>query len=157
MEKVIENIEKNMTKKVIAKIGKIEIETIKNNLYYANILYYLFPLIEKTFLEIVKLNPYASPEVNKQGTYRTMQSIFDDKLTMNMFKDCDEEAIDLLISIYEKDGFRNKVMHGQQPQIEYDFILDCVCLFSYLVEMLNLMSTVEIKEVFLCKYYHIQN
>lgn len=157
MREIIENIEKNMTEKVVNRIGKVDVDSIENNLKNANILYYLFPLIERTFLEIVKIYPYASPEVNKQGTYRTMQSIFDDKLTMSMFKDCDEEVISFLISIYKKDGIRNKVMHGEQPLIKYEFILDCVNLFSYLVELLNLLSSEEPCQKFLCKYFPIKD
>lgn len=156
MREIIENIKKNMTEKVVNRIGRIDVNSIENNLKNANILYYLFPLIERTFLEIVKIFPYASPEVNIQGTYRTMQSIFDDKLTMSVFKNCDEEAISFLISIYKKDGIRNKVMHGERPLIKYEFILDCVNLLSYLVEILNLLSSEEPCERLLCKYFSIQ-
>ncbi len=92
----------------IKKIGKIDLEVIKDDSFYS--LYYKFPLIERIILEIYKAIPGANIEMYEQGTMKTINSI------INNNPDIDILLPDLknLISNYfseDDDAPRNIIFH----------------------------------------------
>ena len=92
----------------IKKIGKIDLEAIKDDSFYS--LYYKFPLIERIILEIYKAIPGANIEMYEQGTMKTINSI------INNNPDIDILLPDLknLISNYfseDDDASRNIIFH----------------------------------------------
>ena len=62
-------LENNIT---IDKIGKIDLDVIKDNSFYS--LYYKFPLIERIILEIYKVIPGSNVEMYEQGKMKTINS-----------------------------------------------------------------------------------
>lgn len=130
----------------IKKIGKIDLEAIKDDSFYS--LYYKFPLIERIILEIYKAIPEANIEMYDQGTMKTINSI------INNNPDIDILLPDLnnLISNYfseDDDVPRNIIFHPAfddkiQVTVNFEEI-------NYIIaSLLGLLKHV-------CKEYEISN
>lgn len=93
-------------------IGQIDYEILDSNDF--ELLYYLFPLIEKMIIDILKYNVDSDIEIYTQGTYRTLDSVIakDDNK-----KHFDDEIIYLLKKYYGKNGLRNKLFHYRGDKI----------------------------------------
>lgn len=77
---------------------------------YQNIevLYYLFPLIEKTVVDYLKLEPEANIEIFEQGTYRTLNSIVQDPKNRELLG---HKVAEKIVKYYDTNGLRNKFLH----------------------------------------------
>lgn len=87
-------------------VGIIDINIFQSS--DANSLYYFFPLIEKTVLEILKFKNDTDVEVINQGNYRTLYSLIVIPKNSKFFS---KEVIRDLYFYFEEDGLRNKLMH----------------------------------------------
>ena len=83
-------------------------------------LYYLFPLIERIVVEILKYKPDTDIEFSKQGTYRTLNSILSVDKNAKYF---DKDLVALIKQYYSEDGLRNQMLHFRgQDNIEISFV-----------------------------------
>lgn len=92
----------------IKKIGKIDLEAIKDDSFYS--LYYKFPLIERIILEIYKAIPGANIEMYEQGTMKTINSIINNNPDIDILL----PNLKNLISNYfseDDDAPRNIIFH----------------------------------------------
>ncbi len=145
MKQILNNIRSNYTELVKNKIGYVDINSLENCQKNPQMLLYLFPLIEKTFIEVVKYNPVASPEVQTQGTYRTMLSLLEDPTSMLIFNKAPEGLLEFLKEIYSENGLRNKVIHHQKVYFKIDIIEALIEVFSILITYLNILEDTDIK------------
>ncbi|MDY0277952.1 MAG: hypothetical protein RBQ97_07695 [Acholeplasma sp.] len=106
MQTVEEKIKKLNSIGLTEYVGVIDIGIFLSS--DANILYYLFPLIEKTVLEILKFKYDTDVEVINQGKYRTLNSLIEIPKNRRHFS---ETVIKDLCIYFEDDGLRNKLMH----------------------------------------------
>lgn len=92
----------------ISKIGKIDMEVIRDESYYS--LYYKFPLIERLVLEIYKSVPGTNIEKYEQGIMKTINSIIRNNHSFELIPDYLIEKINFYFN--EKDDSpRNVVFH----------------------------------------------
>lgn len=87
-------------------IGIIDVKMFESR--DANSLYYLFPLIERTVLEILKVKDESDVEVIRKGNYRTLYSLIEIPENKKHFSD---KEIDELRYFFKDNGLRNKLMH----------------------------------------------
>lgn len=87
-------------------IGLIDFKALDNNNF--EVLYYLFPLIERIFIDILKYSIISDIEIYSQGTFRTLESALKKRENLNCF---DSETIEVLNTFYCKQGLRNKLFH----------------------------------------------
>ena len=72
-------------------IGLIDFKALDNNNF--EVLYYLFPLIERIFIDILKYSIISDIEIYSQGTFRTLESALKKRENLNCF---DSETIEVL-------------------------------------------------------------
>lgn len=99
-------VEKYYLPEMINTIGKIDLNVLESRTETS--LYYLFPLIERLVIEILKYKEDANIEFYEQGTYRTLNSILDIEENTKYF---DKDLINLIQEYYRNDGLRNKMLH----------------------------------------------
>lgn len=87
-------------------IGVIDFEILESRDIMC--LYYLFPLIERLVVEILKYKTDADIEFFKQGTYRTLNSIVFKEENSKYF---DSNIINYITRYYADNGLRNKLLH----------------------------------------------
>ena len=99
-------IEKYYLPEMITSIGIIDLEQLESREIES--LYYLFPLVEKIIIEILKYKEDANIEFYSQGTYRTLNSIFTMEENKKYFN---ENLINLIKEYYGENGLRNQILH----------------------------------------------
>ena len=106
-------------------IGYLDYEVIDGK--YFEVLFYLFPLIEKIIIDILKYSAYSNIELYNQGTYRTLKSIIEKDENQRYF---DHELMELLLYYYGEDGLRNELFHyhGKRIDLTYYDILAVKCI-----------------------------
>ena len=87
-------------------IGKVDLIVLEDRTEES--LYYLFPLIERLVVEILKYKPDSNIEFYEQGTYRTLNSILEVEENKKYF---DKDLVILIKKYYEENGLRNKMLH----------------------------------------------
>ncbi len=87
-------------------IGIIDFNALDNNNF--EVLYYLFPLIEKMFIEILKYYIDSDIELYEQGTYRTLKSVLERPENLKYFNN---DLVEVIKYFYKEDGLRNKLFH----------------------------------------------
>lgn len=87
-------------------IGLIDFKALDSRNF--EVLYYLFPLIEKLFIEVLKYNIDSDIELYNQGTYRTLESALEKSENHKFFN---EDLIRVIHFFYNKGGLRNKLFH----------------------------------------------
>ncbi len=99
-------------------IGDIDVNMIEDRTEKS--LYYLFPLIERIIVEILKYKPDTDIEFSEQGTYRTLNSILSVNKNAKYF---DNDLVVLIKEYYSENGLRNQMMHFRgQDNIEISFV-----------------------------------
>lgn len=106
MQTISAKIEKLNCSGIEQYIGKIDERIFQSS--DANVLYYLFPLIEKTVLEILKLHSNVDVEINEQGTYRTLNSLLEKSRNRKCFS---KKILEKLHVYFDNAGLRNELMH----------------------------------------------
>ena len=106
MQSNIERIRKLNREYLISYVGEIDEQVFQID--DANILYYLFPLIEKTVLEILKLYSFSDVEILRQGIYRTLFSLINQSKNRKHFTEALHQKLELY---YSETGLRNTLMH----------------------------------------------
>lgn len=106
---IIKCLENDETKKLI---GKIDTEFLKEE--KIEVLYYMFPLIERMIIEIFKLVPESDVEYLEQGIMKTPISIVENN---ESYKVLPEYIIKIIKKYYEPDGVRNKLFHVGKNKI----------------------------------------
>jgi hypothetical protein len=111
-------LENNIT---IDKIGKIDLDVIKDNSFYS--LYYKFPLIERIILEIYKVIPGSNVEMYEQGKMKTINSIIDNNPDIDVLLPDIKEHISNYFSDNDNSP-RNVIFHpslNDTIQVTVDF------------------------------------
>ncbi len=98
--------EKYYLKEMKNTIGIIDLQVLESRTIDS--LYYIFPLIERLVIEILKYKPDSNIEFYKQGKYRTLNSILEVEENHKYF---DSNLVNLIKKYYEEDGLRNRIMH----------------------------------------------
>lgn len=99
-------------------IGVIDIKMIEDRTEKS--LYYLFPLVERIVVEILKYKPDTDIEFSEQGTYRTLNSILSVNKNAKYF---DDDIVALIKQYYSEEGLRNKMLHFRgQDNIEISMV-----------------------------------
>ena len=93
-------------------IGKIDVNTLR--LEDIESLYYIFPLIERIILEIYKLVPDADVEHYEQGIMKTVLSIIDRNIELDVLP---ENLINIIKKYYDGDCPRNRLFHVKNPNV----------------------------------------
>lgn len=118
------------------KIGDLDViifeEYNESNFY---ILYYLFPLIEKLVIEILKKQNEVDIEFYLQGIFRTPKAILNIEINKQYFE---QNEIDNINEIFDENGIRNKILHYNPKndglEISQDFIIMTKRLSLSLIE-----------------------
>ena len=113
MKEIIDSIRKKYMSLDVNKIGYIDIDSIDRYCDNPKVLYYLFPVIEKVLLEILKCYPFASPEIKNQGSYRPMNSLLNDDFIVELEMHLPSEMVRFLKDVYGNNGLRDKLFHGE--------------------------------------------
>lgn len=101
----IKSFENNIT---IKRIGKIDLEAIKDDSFYS--LYYKFPLIERIILEIYKAIPETNIEMYEQGTMKTVNSIINNNPDIDILLPDLKQSISYYFS-EDYNAPRNMIFH----------------------------------------------
>lgn len=111
-------IKNNMNDTIENRIGKVDLIVFDKK--SIDILFYLFPLIEKTVLEFLKLYNYTDVEHYQQGKYRTLYSLIcndgNSKLIPN-------HILSRLKMYYNDLGIRNRLLHYNKDYINIEIKL----------------------------------
>lgn len=97
-------------------------------------LYYIFPLIERLVVEILKYKPDSNIEFYEQGTYRTLNSILEVEENSKYF---DVNLVNLIKTYYKDNGLRNKILHFKG---ESDITLTTIDLLTTKVIVVKLLK-----------------
>lgn len=144
IKQVINEIKENLSETYKNKVTNVDIESIEKNVDNPGILLYLFPLIEKTFVEILKFNPVASVEVETQGSYRTMYALLNDPTSMIIFKGAPPNLIDFLKEVYKEDGIRNQILHHNKIYYKIEVIGELIKALHELILIFNKASNLDL-------------
>lgn len=101
-----QEVEKYYLPEMVNTIGKVDLIVLEDRTEES--LYYLFPLIERLVVEILKYKPDSNIEFYEQGTYRTLNSILEVEENKKYF---DKDLVILIKKYYEENGLRNKMLH----------------------------------------------
>ena len=127
-----------LNEEIIKRIGDVDIE-----LFYISspeTLYYFFPLIEKTTIEILKMFTFTDIECYEQGKFKTMYSIICNDVNKDLFE---KRVLDALKYYYCENGLRNLLMHYKNvnelkiPDKEIEEIKDIFCILLYEYNVLS--------------------
>ena len=144
LKQVIKEIKENLFETYINKVANVDIVSIEKNIDNPDILLYLFPLIEKTFVEILKFNPFASVEVETQGNYRTMYALLNDPTSMIIFEKASSNLIGFLKDVYKEDGIRNQVLHHNKIQFRIEIIGELIKALYELILIFNMATNLDL-------------
>lgn len=140
MDEIYVNMKKDKTDLYIERVANIDIQIIKANQDNPEVLLYLFPLIEKTFIEILKFFPFTSPEIDGQGRYRTINSILNDEKSLVIFGDNNYHIL-FLKELFKEEGLRNRLFHiFEDLTISVEHIHKIITLLAYLMRCFNICS-----------------
>lgn len=117
-------------------IGDIDVNMIEDRTEKS--LYYLFPLIERIVVEILKYKPDTDIEFSKQGTYRTLNSILSSSKNAKYF---DNDLLALIKDYYSENGLRNQILHFRgKDNIEISFV-DLLEMKVIVIKLLKLYKS----------------
>lgn len=128
-------IEQYYLPEMINTIGKIDLNVLESRTEES--LYYLFPLIERLVVEILKYKSDSNIEFYEQGTYRTLNSIFESEENKKYF---DEDLINLIKKYYDEDGLRNKLLHYRGESSINITIIDLLATKVIVTRLLRLYN-----------------
>jgi hypothetical protein len=102
-------------------LNKIDYRFLETKFYY-ELLVYIFPLIERIIIEILKNSPDADIEIVTQGKYRTLYAVIRNPVNARYFN---KSEIEIIEEIYKPDGIRNIVFHSHKTDIKIDSKMIC--------------------------------
>lgn len=130
-----QEIEKYYLPEMVNTIGKIDLNVLESRTEES--LYYLFPLIERLVVEILKYKLDSNIEFYGQGTYRTLNSILESEENKKYF---DKDLINLIKKYYNEDGLRNKLLHFRGESSISITIIDLLATKVIVTRLLHLYN-----------------
>lgn len=117
-------------------IGIIDLKELESR--NVDSLYYIFPLIERLVVEILKYKPDSNVEFYEQGTYRTLNSILEVEENSKYF---DMNLVSLMKTYYTDNGLRNKILHFKGESYITVTIIDLLATKVIVVKLLKLYNS----------------
>lgn len=99
----------------ITLIGKLDTKFLKKN--RIETLYYSFPLIERMILEIYKLVPEADIEHYEQGIMRTIMSIIENNMKLEVLP---IYIVEIIEKYFGEEGIRNTLFHTKEENLSIE-------------------------------------
>lgn len=130
-----QEVEKYYLPEMINTLGIIDLDILESRTVES--LYYLFPLIEKLVIEILKYKLDSNIEFYEQGTYRTLNSILDSEENKKYFN---KDLINLIKKYYADDGLRNKLLHFRGKNSVNCTTIDLLATKVIVIKLLRLYN-----------------
>lgn len=127
--------EKYYLPEMLGTIGIIDSKELESR--NVDSLYYIFPLIERLVVEILKYKPDSNIEFYEQGTYRTLNSILEVEENSKYF---DVNLANLIKTYYKDNGLRNKILHFRGERDITLTIIDLLTTKVIVVKLLKLYN-----------------
>ena len=128
-------IDKYYLPEMINTIGKIDLDLLENRTEIS--LYYLFPLIERLVVEILKYKTDTNVECYEQGKYRTLYSILSSEENTKYF---DKNLVNLIKEYFKEDGLRNKLLHYRGDDTIKLTIIDLLAIKVISIKLLKIYN-----------------
>jgi len=118
--------------------GYIDVNLLSTEKEEFELLYFLFPMIERIIRYILDSTGVYELESQKNETFKTINSIFEnnnDAILEKFGDDFGVELIEYINYIYKESGIRDKTMHfNNNTSVEIETIKKSKCFFLKLIE-----------------------